>query len=128
MRKKTVSIGGKTVTIQEQKIKDLKQRLLPDVVTAWGAIKERDMSEIIYVIGEQLPNICPELQGINLDECYPSEVETFVEAWVDVNFSGLKRVAGPVMSFVKMVLQRPVSDSGSLLDSLTIGKDSQSQS
>ena len=128
MRKKTIKIGGKTVTIQEQKIKDLKENLLPNIMQAWRAIQERDMAEIVDAIGEQLPTICPELQGIDLDDCYPSEIEAFVEAWVDVNFSGLKRVAGPVMSFVKMVLQRPGSDSGSLLDSLTTGKDSQSQS
>jgi len=102
MRSKSVNIAGKEIIIRERKIKDIKENLIPKIGTAWNEVSKGDMPGIVDRLGEQIVEIFPELQGIDVEECYPSELEMFVEAWIDVNFTGVKRLLGPLMSLAKL--------------------------
>jgi hypothetical protein len=102
MRSKNVTIAGKDIVIRERKIKDIKESLIPKIGTAWGEISKGDITGIVDRLGEQIVDVFPELQGIDIEECYPSELEVFVEAWVDTNFTGVKRLLGPLLSLAKL--------------------------
>jgi hypothetical protein len=107
MRSKSVNIAGKEIVIRERKIKDLKDNLIPKVGTAWDVVSKGDITGIVDRLGEQIVEIFPELQGVDIEECYPSELETFVEAWIDVNFTGVKRLLGPLLSLAKLAPPKP---------------------
>lgn len=123
MRTKTVSLSGKEIVIREQLIKQLKNDTLSKIEPAWEALKVTDMSGVIGALGDQIKVIFPEIKGVDLDECYPSEVEAFLEAWIEVNFTGLKRLLGPLLSLVKVGLQQQGLDSENPLASLITGKN-----
>lgn len=125
MRSKSVTIAGKEIVIRESKIKEIKENLIPKIETAWIEVSKSDISGIIDRFGDQLPEIFPELKGVELDELYPSELEEFVEAWIDVNFTGVKRLLGPLLSLAKLGQDKLGSDSGGPLGNLNIGKPSQ---
>ena len=117
MRTKTVIVNGKPIFINEYKIKALKEEVLPKLEPAFKALTAGEISEIVDTFGQQLKEVFPELKDIDFDDCYPSEIEAFVEAWIEVNFTGLKRVAGPLLSLAQMGQQSPafalVKPSGS---------------
>ena len=102
MRHKNVKLAEKEIVIKEMKIKQIKNELLPKISPAWDIITQGETSEMVTRIGDQLSEIFPELKDVDLDDCYPSEIEEFIEAWIDVNFTGLKKLFGPVMSLAKM--------------------------
>lgn len=107
MRSKTITVNEKTISLQEYKIKTLKNEVIPRLGPAMDAIAKGEFTSFVDVLGEQLKVIFPELKDVDLEECYPSEIEAFVEAWIEVNFTGLKRLAGPLMSLIKMGQQLP---------------------
>lgn len=100
MRTDKVTIGGKEIIIREKLIKELKQDIFPKIEPAWQLILQGKVATIADTLADQLQAIFPELNNVDLDECYPSEIEAFMEAWVDVNFIGLKRIAQPLMSLM----------------------------
>lgn len=107
MRSKSVNIAGKEIVIRERKIKDIKENLIPKVGTAWNEVSKGDITGLVDRLGEQIVEIFPELQGIDVEECFPSELEMFAEAWIDVNFTGIKRLLGPLMSLAKLGQLKP---------------------
>lgn len=123
MRTKTLTIADTTITISEYKIKKLKEEVLPKLGPAWSALKDVDTANIIDAIGDQFKVIFPELKNIDIDDCYPSEIENFVEAWIEVNFTGLKRLVGPLLYFAKLGSPKQGSDSENPLASLITGKN-----
>jgi hypothetical protein len=100
MRTESVTIAGNTVIIREKLIEEIEEQLLPKVEKAWEAIKARDIMGVISELADQAGEVFPELKGIDIRKCYPSEIEEFAEKWLDVNFSGLRRLIGPVLSLV----------------------------
>jgi hypothetical protein len=128
MRSQKVTLAGKEITINEQKIKKLRDETLPKMGPAWESLKGTDMSEIINNFGESLKSVFSEMKDIDLDECYPSEVESFLEAWISVNFTGLKRLLGPLLRLVEMGLLNSGLDSENPLVGLITGSSSQYQS
>ncbi|MDD3895065.1 MAG: hypothetical protein PHU36_08630 [Syntrophomonadaceae bacterium] len=122
MRSESVVIAGQNIVIREMKIKDIKEKLLPKLESAWGVITSGEITDLIENLGGQAKEIFPELADINIEECYPSEIEAFVEAWINVNFTGIKRLFGQLLSLV--IKDKPESVQGleGLLGSRTTGK------
>jgi len=110
MRTESVNIAGQNIVIREMKIKDIKNTLMPKIEPAWQAITDGEIADVINVLGEQMIKIFPELEPINIDECYPSEIEAFMEAWINVNFTGIKRLYGPLLSLVIKDKPKPEQD------------------
>lgn len=122
MRTRTVEIAGKSIVIREMKIKDIKTNLIPKIEPAWETITSGEITDVIDNLGEQMAEIFPELKGIDIDECFPSEIEAFVEAWLDVNFFGIRRVAGQLLSLVKLAPPKQGQDAAGPSDSPNTGK------
>ncbi|PKN97753.1 MAG: hypothetical protein CVU43_17020 [Chloroflexi bacterium HGW-Chloroflexi-5] len=122
MRSKNIEISGKNIFIQEQKIKEIKG-IIPKISGAWTEIGKGDIAGVVDRLGVQIVEIFPELKGVDIDECYPSELEGFVEAWIDVNFTGVKKIVGPLLSLAKLGQTKLVSDLAEPLDSQTTGKN-----
>lgn len=106
MRSKTIVLAGNEIILNELKIKEIKEDIIPKIGPAWEKLAQGKTAEIVDRLQDQMVEIFPQLKGINLDECYPSEIEAFVEAWIDVNFSGLKRLLGPVVSLTTLGKQK----------------------
>ena len=123
MRSKSIEIAGKDIVIRERKIGYLKETLLPKIEPAWGSIVAGEIMDLVDNLGAQMVEIFPELQGIELEECYPSEIEDFMEAWIDVNFTGLKRLLKPLWSLIQKGKALQESDAAGLLDSQSIGRN-----
>lgn len=122
MRSKTVKINERSITIKEQKISSLKDEMLLKFEPAWKAVTSSDTSQLIDKLGEQMQEIFPELKQVKFEDCYPSEIEAFLEAWIEVNFTGLKRLVGPLLSLAKTGLQLSGSSSASASVIPIIGK------
>ena len=123
MRTRTVEIAGKSIVIREMKIKDIKTNLIPKIEPAWKAITSGEITDVIDNLGEQMAEIFPELKGVDIDECFPSEIEAFVEAWLDVNFFGIRRVVGPLLSLAKLAPPRQEQGAAGPSDSPNTGKN-----
>jgi hypothetical protein len=123
MRTKVVTINDIQITIKEKKIRDLKERVLPKIEPALDSIMKSDTTRIIDTVGDQFNDFFPELSenGVDLEDCYLSDIEAFLEAWVEVNFSGLKRLFGQLLSLTKTGQRNAGSNSVSPLDSLITG-------
>lgn len=125
MRNKDIVINGQQITIREKKIKVLKNDTMEKLPKAFEAIQAASMgAELVDALQVQIKEFFPELKDIDLEDCYPSEIEEFLEAWSDVNFTGLKRLFGPLMSLVTLGQPKPESGSGSALGNLITGKSS----
>lgn len=105
MRSKTVSFAGKDITVRERKIKELTQladQLSTDIN---NLIKVNDFSEaknaITTLFQSQLPTIFPGVKEEDIEETYPSELEELVQAFVDVNFFGIKKVIIPLLKLAQ---------------------------
>ena len=124
MRIKEIVIGGQQITIKEKKIKVIKNDTMEKLPKAFEAIQSVSMgAELVDALQVQLKEFFPELKNIDLEDCYPSEIEDFLEAWSDVNFTGLKRLFGPLMSLAQMGQRGQGSDSEKVLGSLITGKN-----
>jgi hypothetical protein len=105
MRSKTVQFAGKDITVREYKIKELKE-LADKIGTNFdGLIKANDFSDvknaITEVLEEKLPVIFPGIKKDDIDEAYVSEIEELIQAFVDVNFFGIKKVITPLLKLAQ---------------------------
>lgn len=109
-RSKVVTVNGKTVTIQEKRIGELEalaEKLGTSVDLLLTANSAGDLKGAIKgLLTEKIPEVFPELKPEDVLNAYPSEIEALVEAFVDVNFFGLKRLAGPVLGLIQSGLSR----------------------
>lgn len=108
-RNKTVSVNGKDIIVQEKRIKELEglvNKLFPG---AKGKIANIDIEKAIDRIGfdllyKEFPDIFTGLTKEDIQNAYPSELEELVEAFIDVNFTGIKRLVAPLMSLIQTSL------------------------
>lgn len=106
MRNKAVTVAGKTIDVQERRIGELK-RLIADLFPgSGGKLSEVDPSklfdmEIDEILNTKLPEMFPGLTAEDIDNAYMSELEALFEAFIDVNFFGLKRLVTPLMNLAQ---------------------------
>lgn len=112
-RSKTVTVNGKQIVVKEAKVKELRGEILPKIGPmldeVLGANKATDLAGIVPVIEQKLVEFFPDLTEKDLEESYPSEIEALVEAFIEVNFTGIRRVAGPLLSLIQAALLQRVS-------------------
>lgn len=113
MRSKKVIIAGQNIVINEMKIRHIKEEIIPKIEPALDSLKKSDITQIIDTLKDKAADIFPELNGIDLEDCYPSEIEAFVEAWIDVNFIGVKRILTALLSVVQSFMMTDLPESGS---------------
>jgi hypothetical protein len=102
MRTQVVTLGEQQYTMQEFTVKKLRTEVLPKLLPILsvfqGSEKAEDALAKIPQIEETLAEIFPGTTAEMFDDAYPSELEQFVQAAVDVNFFGLKKLFGQALS------------------------------
>jgi len=108
-RKQTVKVSDKTFEITEKRICELEK--IFDTIPFDAVIKADSISDIKGTVISMVYESLGKTIGIDLTEedvrnAYPSELEALVEAFIDVNFFGLKRVAKPIMGLALAGFQK----------------------
>lgn len=106
MRNKAVTVAGKTIDVQERRIGELKALITDLFPGSGGKLSQINPAslfelEIDEVLSTKLPELFPGLTAEDIDNAYMSELEALFEAFVDVNFFGLKRLVIPLMSLAQ---------------------------
>jgi hypothetical protein len=104
MRINTVEFAGKQITVREKKIKEL-QELLPQLGIDFEKISKTETSEIFAMannipslLKDKLTVIFPEITESDIQEAYPSEIEDLISVFIETNFTGVKKVASPLLT------------------------------
>jgi hypothetical protein len=109
MRTKQVTINGKTINVNEKKVIELKilfTQFSGEADTLMKANNAADLGNAVNdLLGPKLTLISPELTAEDIDNAYPSELEELAGAFVDVNFTGIKKVATPLLGLISKGLQ-----------------------
>lgn len=111
MRNKTISFAGKEIRIEEKKIGELEKIISSLFPESKGNIKNVDVSKLLDqasfdLLYKKLPVIFPEITKDDVKNAYMSELEELVEAFLHVNFQGLKRLILPLMNLIQVGLQQ----------------------
>jgi hypothetical protein len=106
MRNKTVEFAGKKIRVEEKRIGELEKIVADLFPESKGNIQKVDLSKLLEQAGfdllyEKLPIIIPDITKDDVKNSYMSELEALVEAFVDVNFTGIKRLVGPLMNLIQ---------------------------
>lgn len=105
MRIKEVKVADKKIVIVEKKIKELRQlsnNLSIDIKGILDTnIEGKTFDDLVQLVVELLEDkitiIFPELKEEDLENAYISEIEELIIAFLDVNFTGAKKVFSQVM-------------------------------
>lgn len=103
MRNQIVKVNDKDINVKELRVKDflaLKDEFLKED-------KENiNNKQVLDLVKENINKLVPELTEEDLLNAYPSEIEEIVGAFVEVNFTGIKKVIGIIgEDTVKNMLQ-----------------------
>lgn len=109
-RSKEIILGEKTFTIYECKIKTLEKfageaALVVDVLFKDGSKAVEAKDAVLELLYEQIPKLFSGITKEDIMEAYPSEIEELVQAFVDLHFFALKRLAGPLLTVIQAGLQ-----------------------
>lgn len=111
MRNETVSFAGKKIRVEEKRIGELEKIVAELFPESKGDIRKIDLDKLMEQISfdllyEKLPVIIPDITKEDVKNAYPSEIEQLVEGFVNVNFTGLKRLIKPLMGLIQAGLQQ----------------------
>jgi len=103
-RSKIVTINGKQITVKEHKIKELREEIIPKITAVLDTqeIASKGIKDLVPIFESKIVEFFPKVTEADIDESYPSEIEALIEAWVEVNFTGLKKLYRPLLSLAQM--------------------------
>ena len=103
-RSKVVTVNGKTITVKESKIRELRDDVMPKLTGSISAeeLAGKEIKDIVPFLMSKITEIFPEVTEADIEESYMSELEALIEAWVNVNFTGIKRIYKPALALIKM--------------------------
>lgn len=103
MRTKEVTFNGKKYTVKESRIKDLEKmmsELSGDFDTLVALKKGADLTQTLSaLLVTKIRMILPKVKEEEIPDAFPSEVEEVIEAFIEVNFSGLRKLLSQLFSF-----------------------------
>lgn len=107
MRNKTITFAGKKIRIEENRISELEKKVAELFPESKGKITDISLDSLVDQIGfdlfyDKIPVLFPDLTTDDVKNAYPSEIEALLEAFIEVNFTGVKRLIGPLMEFIKI--------------------------
>ena len=111
MRNKTVDFAGKKIRVEEKRIGELEKIVAELFPESKGNIQKVDLGKLLEQAGfellyKKLPVIFPDITKEDVKNAYMSELEELIEVFIDVNFTGVKRLIGPLMTLVQAGLQQ----------------------
>lgn len=106
MRNKTVEFAGKKIRVEEKRIGELEKIVAELFPESKGNIQKIDLGKLLEQAGfdllyKKLPVIFPDITKDDVKNAYMSELEALVEAFVNVNFFGLKKLIQPMLKMVQ---------------------------
>lgn len=110
MRNKTITFAGKDIRVEEKRIGELEKIVAELFPESKGNIQKVNLGKLLEQAGfdllyKKLPKIFPELTKDDVRNAYMSELEQLIEVFIEVNFSGIKRLVKPLMSLIQVGLQ-----------------------
>ena len=112
MRNRTITFAGKSLRIQESRIGELEEMVSRLFPKSEGKISDISIESIVNQIGfdlfyDMLPVIFSDITADDVRNAYPSEIEDLLEAFIDVNFTGVKRLIGPLLDIMQTGMMQP---------------------
>ena len=106
MRNKTVEFAGKKIRVEEKRIGELEKIISDLFPESKGKIQKVDLGKLLEqadfdLLYKKLPIIFPDITKDDVKNAYMSEIEALVEAFVNVNFFGLKKLIQPMLKMVQ---------------------------
>jgi len=106
MRNKVVSFAGKEIRVEEKRIGELEKLITELFPSSKGKIANIDLAKELDaldfdILYEKLLVIFPELTKDDIKNAYMSEIEELIEAFLDVNFLGLKKLLRPMLTLAQ---------------------------
>jgi len=106
LRNKVVSFAGKEIRVEERRIGELEKLVAELFPRSKGNIANIDLAKEFgdldfSILYKKLPIIFPELTKDDIKNAYMSEIETLLEAFVDVNFLGIKKLLKPMLKLAQ---------------------------
>ncbi|MCM8901328.1 hypothetical protein KVG29_08855 [Caldicoprobacter algeriensis] len=106
MRTKVVFFAGKEIRVEERRIGELEKLIVDLFPSSKGKIANIDISKELGaldfdILYEKLPVIFPEITKEDIKVAYMSEIEAILEAFIDVNFLGLKKILKPILALAQ---------------------------
>ena len=111
MRNKTVEFAGKKIRVEEKRIGELEKIVAVLFPESKGNIQKINLNKLLEQAGfdllyKKLPVIFPDITKEDVKNAYMSELEQLIEVFVEVNFTGLKRLIKPLMNLIQAGLQQ----------------------
>ena len=106
MRNKTVDFAGKKIRVEEKRIGELEKIIADLFPESKGNIQKVDLGKLLEqadfdLLYKKLPIIFPDITKDDVKNAYMSELEALVEAFVNVNFFGIKKLIQPMLKMVQ---------------------------
>ena len=105
MRNRVVKVGEKEVIIVEKRIKEFRE-LSSKISMSFNDILSMELDNkttdevfnvVVDMLEDKLTVIFPQLTTDDIDNAYMSEIEELIAAFIEVNFTGAKKVMSPLM-------------------------------
>jgi Ca2+-binding EF-hand superfamily protein len=111
MRNKTVDFADKKIRVEEKRIGELEKIIADLFPESKGNIQKVDLGKLLEqadfdLLYKKLPVIFTEITEDDIKNAYMSELEQLIEVFIDVDFTGVKRLIGPLMTLVQAGLQQ----------------------
>ena len=97
MRTKIVKVADKDILIQEKTIGEIK-KIVNELSMDFSRLmsteleKENFLNEILLIIQDRIEILFPQLNNVDMDNVYISELETLIDGFLEVNFSMMKKI------------------------------------
>ena len=97
MRTKIVKVASKDILIQEKTIGEIK-KIVTDLNIDFSRLMETEidkdnfLNEVLLIIQDRIEILFPQLNDIDMDNVYISELEALIDGFLEVNFLMLKKV------------------------------------
>lgn len=110
MRDKTIPFAGKKIRIEEKRISELEQIVKDLFPESKGKLQKINLAGLMEQVDfdllyDKLPVIIKDITGDDVRNAYMSELEDLLEAFVEVNFTGVKKLIGPLMNLMQIGMQ-----------------------
>jgi hypothetical protein len=101
-RTQEVTLGKKKITVKESSIRELRNDILPKLTGIKDGIgTDTQMTDLFSIFTDKVTEIFPDITADDIDDAFPSEIEELVQAFIDVNFGGLKKILPLAISFIR---------------------------
>ena len=112
MRQIVVTVNEKRITVKERRISELRTEIAPKIFSLLdGGLENKQIADLIPLLEDKISEIIPELTPEDIDNAFPSELEALIQAFIDVNFGGVKKIIPMLSGLIKAGMSKVASIS-----------------